>query len=109
MAYSEVLADQVRAILTPSPDVVERKMFGGLAFMVAGNMCCGVMGEELIVRLPAEEQERALAEPHTGHFDFTGKPMKGFVVVRAEGLADDEALTGWVEAALAFASSLPPK
>ena len=109
MAYSEELADRVREVLAPNPDLAERKMFGGIGFMVAGNMCCGVMDDDLIVRLDPEEAERALGEQHTRPFEFTGRPMKGFLFVSAEGVASEEALAGWVEAALAFASSLPAK
>jgi len=109
MAYSEELADRVRAVLAPNPDLAERKMFGGIAFMVAGNMCCGVMDDDLIVRLDPEEAERALGEPHTRPFEFTGRPMKGFLFVSADGVASEEALAGWVEAALGFASALPAK
>ena len=109
MVYSEALADRVREVLAPNPDLSERRMFGGIGFMIAGNMCCGVMDEDLIVRLGPEEAERALGEPHARRFDFTGRPMKGFLFVAADGVAAEEALVGWVEASLAFASSLPAK
>lgn len=84
-------------------------MFGGLAFMLGGNMCCGVLGEELMVRLGPEEAEAALAEPHTREMDFTGRPTKGMLFVTPEGLRADEGLAGWVDAAADFALSLPPK
>jgi hypothetical protein len=109
MAYDEVLADRVRELVSLRQGASERKMFGGIAFMLEGNMACGVLGDELIVRLGPEEGERALAEPHTRAFDFTGRPMRGFVVVASEGVADDEALAGWVDAGADFAASLPAK
>jgi TfoX/Sxy family transcriptional regulator of competence genes len=109
MAYDEGLAERVRELLAPRDDVTERKMFGGIGFMVAGNMCVGVMNDDLIVRLGADEAERALSEEHVRPFDFTGRQMKGFLFVDAEGTAADEDLAGWVDAALGFASSLPAK
>jgi TfoX/Sxy family transcriptional regulator of competence genes len=109
MAYDEDLAERVREVLAARSDVSERKMFGGIAFMVAGNMACGVLGEELIVRLGDEEGEKALAEDGVRPFDFTGKPMKGIVYVSPEQLTGDAGLTEWVEAGADHAASLPPK
>jgi hypothetical protein len=109
MAYDEALAERVREIVSLRSGLSERKMFGGIAFMLSGNMACGVLGEELIVRLGPEEGERALGEPHTRAFDFTGRPMRGFVVVGPEGIADAEELAGWVDAGADFAASLPAK
>lgn len=109
MAYDEGLAERVREIVALHGDVTERKMFGGIAWMVAGNMACGVLGEELIVRLGPEDGERALGEPHTRPFDYTGRPMKGFVCILPDGTHGGPDLAGWVEAGVGFASSLPPK
>ena len=109
MAYDEGLAERVRDLLALHGDVSERKMFGGIVWMVSGNMACGVLGDELIVRLGPEEGERALAEPHTREFDFTGRPMKNVVCVAPEGIADAKDLAGWVEAGMGFAGSLPAK
>jgi TfoX/Sxy family transcriptional regulator of competence genes len=109
VAYDERLADRVRDLLTAHGDVSERKMFGGIAFMVAGNMATGVLGDDLIVRLGPEEAERALAEPGVREFDFTGRPMKNIVYVSPEQTADDNALAGWVEAGVGYAASLPAK
>ena len=109
MAYSEELADRIRDLLIERGEVTERKMFGGIAFMLNGNMACGVLGDELIVRVGPEAGEHALAEPHTRPFDTTGRPMRGFVCVGPEGTAEPAALAGWVEAGVAFAASLPPK
>ena len=108
MAYDEGLAERVRDLLALHGDVTERKMFGGVAWMVAGNMACGVLGGELIVRLAPDDAERALAEPHTRPFDMTGRPMKGFICVAAEG-THEAGLASWVEAGVGFASSLPAK
>ena len=85
MAYDEALAERTRDALTGRESVSERKMFGGLAFMVGGNMACGVIGEDLMVRLEAEDAERALSEKHTRPMDFTGRPMKGFLYVAPAG------------------------
>ena len=109
MAYDEELAERVRDVLAMRENVVERKMFGGLAVMLAGNMACGVLAEDLIVRIGPQAYESALAKPHARPFEFTGRPMKGFVVVGPEGVADDEALAEWVESGAEFASSLPSK
>jgi TfoX/Sxy family transcriptional regulator of competence genes len=96
-------------MLVARADVSERKMFGGLAFMVAGNMACGVLGDDLIVRLGDEEGEKALAEDGVRPFDFTGRPMKNIVFVSPEQTADDAGLAEWVDAGADYASSLPPK
>jgi len=109
VAYDEDLAQRVREVLAARADVTERKMFGGIAFMVAGNMACGVLGDDLIVRLGDEEGKRALAEDGVRPFDFTGKPMKSTVFVSPELTSDDVGLTEWVDAGAAYASSLPPK
>lgn len=84
-------------------------MFGGIAWMVAGNMAVGVIGDELMVRLGPEEAEKALAEPDTRVMDFTGKPMRGFVLVEAPAIATEGGLAGWVDAGADFAASLPAK
>ena len=109
MAYNEALADRIRELLAARADVWERKMFGGVAFMLAGNMVCGVLGEELIVRLDRDESEKALSEDGIRPFDFTGKPMKGIVYVSPELTSDDAGLSKWVETGADYASSLPAK
>lgn len=108
MAYDERLAGRVRALLADREDVSERRMFGGLTFMVGGHMCCGVNGDELIVRLDPAHETEALARPHARPMDFTGRPMRGFVTVRSEGL-EGRRLDRWVKEALARADSLPPR
>jgi TfoX N-terminal domain len=83
-------------------------MFGGLAFLLAGNMAVGITGEELMVRLGAADGDAALAQPHTRPFDVTGRPMRGWILVGAQGL-DGDGLGGWVDRGVAPAASLPPK
>ena len=109
MAFDEALAARVREALAPRAEVSERKMFGGIAFMVAGNMAVGVIDDDLMVRLGIEDAEHALAEPHVRPMDFTGRPAKGMVFVDAGGTAADEDLASWVDAGADFAASLPPK
>lgn len=109
MAYDEQLADRVRAVIALREQVSERKMFGGVAWMIAGNMACALIGGELLVRLSREDVDAALAEPLTRPADMTGKPMRGFVIVEAEAVASDEGLAGWVDAGADFAASLPAK
>ena len=109
MAYDERLAQRVRVILGPGDHISERKMFGGLAFMLNGNMCCCVDKTNLVVRTGRDRYEGALARPHARVFDFTGRPMRGFVYVGSEGLEDEAGLREWVDLAVEFAGSLPPK
>ena len=110
MAYDEQLARRVREVLASEEGLTERKMFGGIAFMLRGNMCCGVMSSDLILRVGAEEAQWALREdPHTRLFDFTGRPMAGMVVVGPAGSERDEDLASWVGLARRFTASLPPK
>jgi len=109
MAYDEQLADRIREALGDRGDVDERKMFGGLAFMVAGHMAVGIVGTELMVRLGEEEADAAVDEEHVRPMDFTGRPMRTMVYVAPEGIADRAALEGWVRRGVSLAESLPPK
>ncbi len=109
MAYDEKLATRVRDLLSDRPGYSERKMFGGLCFMVNGNMSCGIIGDELMVRLAPDTYEEALSHPHVRPMDFTGRPMKGMLYVGAGGNKEDMALAEWVDRGAAFAASLPPK
>ena len=108
MAYDEELADRVRVVLAAEPSLTERKMFGGLAFMIGGNMACGIVKDELMLRLGAEGADAALDEPHVREMDLTGRPMTGLVYVERAGL-DDAGVRRWVERAAGFARALPPK
>jgi len=109
MSYDEGLAQRVREAVNELPGFVEKKMFGGVGFMVQGNMACGVNGEDLIVRVGPNRYESALAEPYTKPFDMTGRPMKGWVVITAEGYEEDIALRNWVSQGVDYALSLPTK
>lgn len=109
MAYDEFLADRIRRVLAERTDVTERHMFGGVAFMVRGHMCCGLAKERLMIRVDPAEYEDLLAEPHAAVMDFTGRPMRGFLYVDPEGLADAAALRRWLAPALRFAERQPAR
>ncbi|HEX6263417.1 MAG TPA: TfoX/Sxy family protein [Actinomycetota bacterium] len=110
MAYDEDLAARVRDVLAEvDGSTDEREMFGGIAFMVGGHMCCGVTAEDLMLRLGPDRAEEALDEPHVRPMDFTGRPMKGYVYVSAKGLETEEDLARWIGLARAFVAELPPK
>jgi TfoX/Sxy family transcriptional regulator of competence genes len=109
VAYDTELAERIRRILRPHRNVSERKMFGGIAFMVGGNMACGVIHDELMVRVGSEAFESALAEPHARVMDFTHRPSKGMVYVGVDGIASDEDLARWVGRGTSYAGSLPAK
>jgi TfoX/Sxy family transcriptional regulator of competence genes len=109
MPYDDLLATRLRAALGPLPGLVEKKMFGGVGFLLHGNMACGVYRDDLIVRVGPEAYPAALARPHVKHFDITGRAMKGWVMVEPQGCVNEADLKDWVEQGLAFARSLPPK
>ena len=109
MPYDESLAARVRAALADQGELDEKKMFGGLAFMLRGNMCCAVMREGLLVRVGRDQHAATLALPHVHEMDFTGRSMRGFVVVDSAGLAADADLSNWVRRGVEFAGTLPAK
>ncbi len=109
MAFDEAVAGRVRKALAESPDVVEKRMFGGIAFMVRGNMCCGVIGDRLMLRVGPDGYEAALSRPHAKPMDFTERPMKGMVYVGPAGFASPRDLKAWIEKAMKFTLSLPAK
>ena len=109
MAYDEALAARIRTAFEGQPGVAEKKMFGGVAFMVDGNMACGVTSDELMVRVGPDNYEDALSRPHARPMDFTGRPMRGMVYVSRPGFQPDQDLAAWVESGASFARSLPPK
>jgi TfoX/Sxy family transcriptional regulator of competence genes len=109
MAYDDVLGGRIRAILLGQPGLVEKKMFGGVGFMVQGNMACGVHKDMLIVRVGPEAYEETMSYPHTRPFDMTGRAMKGWVMVEPEGFETESQLKEWVRSGLEFALTLPPK
>ena len=109
MAYSEDLAARVREAIGVRDGLTEKKMFGGLGFMLNGNMCCGVVSDDLMVRVGAESHDNALTLPYARPMDFTGRPMKGFVFVDHTGIQADAELKQWLERGVSFAQSLPKK
>jgi TfoX/Sxy family transcriptional regulator of competence genes len=109
MAYDEDVAFRIREALAAQRGVTEKKMFGGLAFMVNGHMCCGLAKGNLMVRVGPDQYEEALAQPYAREMDFTGRPMKGIVYVDSAGYDSDRDLRAWVDRGLAFVTSLPPK
>ena len=104
MAFDDVLADRVRDLC----GLPEKRMFGGIAFLLNGNMAVGVHGDDLIVRVAKADHEALLDEPGAKPFDMTGKPMAGWLLVSGEVL-DDDVLATWVKRGTAYAGSLPPK
>jgi len=109
MAYDEALAARIRVILADDDGVTERKMFGGIAFMIGGNMACGVIGNDLMARVGADGHDDAMAQPHVRLMDFAHRPMRGMVYVGTGGTASDVDLERWVGRCAAFATSLPRK
>lgn len=108
MAYNQKLADRIRSQLDGIP-FVEKKMFGGVGFLIGGNMACGVNKDDLIVRVEPERHGTLLKKPHAKPFDLTGKPMKGWLLVEAKGCKTEKQLGAWVKEGVEFASTLPPK
>jgi len=109
MAYDKDLAERVKNMLADRDGFVERKMFGGIGFLLRGNMACGILQNDLIVRVGPEKYSGLLQRPGAGPFDITGRVMKGWLRVEPEGYGTEDALSGWIECGAAFALSLPPK
>jgi TfoX/Sxy family transcriptional regulator of competence genes len=109
MAFDTELAERIRTVLADEPGITERRMFGGLTFLSGGHMACGIVGEELMLRLGESSAETALETPHARPMDFTGRPMRGMVYVAPSGFASEQELADWVRQALRFVSTLPPK
>ena len=108
MAYNQELAERIRSQLNGVP-FVEKKMFGGVGFLLNCNLACGVHKEDLIVRVDPERHSALLKKPHAKPFDLTGRPMKGWLLVEADGCKTEKQLGAWVREAVAFVSTLPPK
>jgi TfoX/Sxy family transcriptional regulator of competence genes len=109
MAFSESLAARIRGALARKKAVEEKKMFGGVGFLLNGNLLVGVWKDSLCVRLGPEQAEQALLEPHVKEFDITGRVMKGWVLVAPEGVEGDDQLQGWIQRAVKFVGKLPAK
>lgn len=109
VAFDEGLAERIRTLLGGDANVYERKMFGGLAFLHQGNMACGILGDELMVRVGPKAWADALSQPHAREMDFTGRSMKGMVYVGVDGFSEDDDLEAWVNRGISFARSLPAK
>ncbi len=109
MPADKVLAGRIQDYFFRNQAITTKRMFGGLAFLWHGHLCVGVIGERIVARIGWEEYETALAQPHVSEFDFTGRPMRGWVVVEAEGIEEDEQLAEWLQRSLAFVEKLPPK
>ena len=109
MAYDAGLAQRLREAFAERPEIDERRMFGSIAFMLRGNMLCGILGERLMVRVGPAQYEAALGRAHALEMDFTGRPMKGFVTVEPAGFETDADLRAWLELGERFVGSLPAK
>lgn len=109
MPYDQGLASRIRKILGDAPGLTEKQMFGGVGFLLHGNMACGVHKDRLVVRVGPANYDSALAMPHARPFDITGRPMKGWVMIEAGGSTADKSLSEWVRQGLQFARTLPPK
>jgi TfoX/Sxy family transcriptional regulator of competence genes len=109
MAYDETLAARIRDVLGGRDEFSEKKMFGGIAFMLQGNMLCGVTQDRLMVRVGAENHDAALDKPGARPMDFNGRPMRGIVFVDPPGYSTDAQLNDWLTTAVDFGETLPPK
>ena len=109
MAYDNRLAERIRSVLADDPSVEERKMFGGLCFMIRGNMCCGVDKDRFIARVGPHAYEKALRRAHAIPFDITKRPMKGFLIVKPEGVRTKRSVESWVRLCKDFVNTLPEK
>jgi TfoX/Sxy family transcriptional regulator of competence genes len=110
MPYNTDLAQRVREVLSGTPGLSERKQFGGIGFLVGGNMACGVIGDDMMVRVGPESYAQALQQPHTRPFDFGGRPpSKGWVFVSPAGVENEQGLRAWVQRGVDYAASLPAK
>jgi TfoX/Sxy family transcriptional regulator of competence genes len=109
MAYDQALAERVREELGSHPAVTEREMFGGIAFLVAGNMAVGVTGDELMIRVGKDAHADTVALPGARTFDMSARPMVGWLVVGSEGFATEAEFLAWIERGVTYAESLPPK
>ncbi|MBI5287969.1 MAG: TfoX/Sxy family protein [Chloroflexi bacterium] len=106
MAYDEALADRIRRVVGPRPDVIDKKMFGGIAFLLDGKMFCGIVKDDLMVRVGPDRYGAALAEAHVRPMDFTGRPMNGYVYVGPGGSRTEKAIKKWVDQGATFVATI---
>jgi hypothetical protein len=109
MAYDSTIADEIRVRIGKHPGLTEREMFGGIAFMINGNMAVGVSGDELMIRVGKDGHEEAVALPGARTFDMSARPMRGWIAVAQEGFATEEMFNGWINRGVTFAETLPKK
>ena len=109
MPFDEQLADRIRVLFKGKRGIIEKRMFGGICFMVRGNMACGIDKNNLMIRVGPKDYEAALKEPHARIMDITGRPLKGFVFISPAGYKTPAGLKKWIDWSLAFAKSLPAK
>jgi TfoX/Sxy family transcriptional regulator of competence genes len=109
MPYNEDLAKRIRTKLKSRSGIAEKSLFGGIGFLVGGNMACGVHKQDLVVRLSEKDFDRAIKDPNARVFDIGGRPMKGWILVSSGGYASDKSLQDWIKKGIAFARSLPSK
>lgn len=109
MAFDEGLAERIREELQDRNDVIEKRMFGGLCYMVSGNMCCGIVKDTLMTRVGPEQYDACLKKKHASEMNFTGRPMKGMIYVSPEGVESDKELRWWINTCLKFVNTLPAK
>jgi TfoX/Sxy family transcriptional regulator of competence genes len=108
MGYDEATAERVRRVLSARTDVIEKRMVGGLSFLVEGSMCCGVTGADLMVRVGADARDRVLAEPHVKPMELGGRPLAAFVLIEPAGFETDDSLAAWVRRGIDFVSPAAP-
>jgi len=109
MAYDQNLAQRMRTYISAYPNTVEKKMFGGIGYLINGNMGCGIHKDYLVVRINPDEYRQALRVPFVKPMDITGKPMKGWIMVSPQGYQDEESLEGWIHRGMQYAQTLPEK
>jgi hypothetical protein len=109
MAYDEGLAQRIRELISGQPGYEEKKMFGGIGFLLRGNMACGVIRDDLIIRVGVDNYKDSLLKPHVELFDLTGRAMTGWIIVKEPGYRADEDLEMWTDQGVAYALNLPAK
>lgn len=109
MAYDENVAKRLSTVFAGNRNVIEKKMFGGIAYMYKDHMCVGIVDNMLMVRVGPEQYESAFAEKHAKPMDFTGRPMKGYVYIEPPGFKTEKNLRKWIDKGIAFVKTLPPK